>query len=190
MFRQWKVGNNMKGSEPSEVRNLDIYGHEALPWREPRDAIAGSFGPNAPNEQYSAATLGTVRPDGRPHAALVGAIWVDDTMYFVSGPGTRKSRNLNANPNCTFALQLNGIDVVLEGVASRVTDADTLDRLATSYRVNGWPAEFDGDTITAPYSAPSAGPPPWYLYRFTVHTAFGVGGETGGATRWRFEMES
>lgn len=26
------------------------------------------------------------------------------------------------------------------------------------------------DAVTAPYSAPSAGPPPWHLYRFTFHT--------------------
>ena len=180
----------MNRSEPIEVRNLDIYGHQALPWRQARDAIAGSFGPNAPSEQYSAATLGTVRPDGRPHAALVGAIWVDDTLYFVSGPGTRKSRNLDANPNCTFALQASGMDVVLEGVASRVTDAETLERLAASYRVNGWPVKVDGDAFTAEYSAPSAGHPPWYLYRLTIQTAFGVGGEPAGATRWRFVMDS
>jgi hypothetical protein len=41
---------------------------------------------------------------------------------------------------------------------------------------------------TAPFSAPSAGPPPWHLYRFKLHTAFGVAtAEPYGATRWRFE---
>ena len=45
----------------------------------------------------------------------------------------------------------------------------------------------EGDAFTAPYSAPSAGPPPWHLYRFTFHTAVGVAGEEPhGATRWRF----
>jgi choline dehydrogenase len=43
------------------------------------------------------------------------------------------------------------------------------------------------DAITAPYSAQSAGPPPWYLYRFTPRTAFGVGLRAPhGASRWRF----
>ncbi len=47
---------------------------------------------------------------------------------------------------------------------------------------------WEGDAFTAPYSAPSAGPPPWHLYRFTFHTAFGVAGEEPyGATRWRFD---
>ena len=41
--------------------------------------------------------------------------------------------------------------------------------------------------LSAPFSAPSAGPPPWYLYRLTLHTAFGVASaEPHGATRWRF----
>ena len=52
----------------------------------------------------------------------------------------------------------------------------------------GWPAEVDGDAFTAPFSAPSAGPPPWHLYRFTFDTAFGVAtAEPYGATRWRFD---
>ena len=51
----------------------------------------------------------------------------------------------------------------------------------------GWPVEVAGDAFTAPFSAPSAGPPPWQLDRFTFHTAFGVAtAEPYGATRWRF----
>lgn len=42
-------------------------------------------------------------------------------------------------------------------------------------------------TFTAPFSAPSAGPPPWHAYRFIFHTAVGVAtAEPNGATRWRF----
>jgi hypothetical protein len=45
----------------------------------------------------------------------------------------------------------------------------------------------DGDAFTAPYSAPSAGPPPWRLFRLEAHTVFGVAtAEPHGATRWRF----
>lgn len=80
-----------------------------------------------------------------------------------------------------------GIDLVLEGEASRVTDGPTLEALAAKYRDGGWPVEVEGDAFTAPYSAPSAGPPPWDLYRFTIRTAFGVTtAEPFGATRWRF----
>jgi hypothetical protein len=82
---------------------------------------------------------------------------------------------------------LEGIDLVLEGEASRVTDQATLAQVAARYRAGGWPAKVEGDAFTVPYSAPSAGPPLWHLYRFTFHTAFGVASaEPFGATRWRF----
>jgi hypothetical protein len=55
----------------------------------------------------------------------------------------------------------------------------TLERLAAVYRTGGWPASVEGDGLTAPYSAPSAGPAPWHLYRLRLHTAVGVA--TGGA---------
>jgi hypothetical protein len=167
--------------EPTEVTNLDRYGSSALAWSRARDALAAP----AHTDRFF---LGTVGSDGRPHAAGVGALWSDGDFYVVSGPGTRKSRNLASNPACTISGALRGIDLVFEGEAARVTDGPTLERLAALYRAQGWPAEVEGDAFTAPYSAPSAGPPPWHLYRFTFHTAFGVAGEEpNGATRWRFD---
>jgi hypothetical protein len=168
--------------EPSETTNLDIYGSAALPWSRARDALAADAqGPDTPR------FLGTVRPDGRPHAAGIGAIWHEEAVYFVSGPNTRKSRNLAANPACTLAWRLKGLDLVLEGEAVRVTDAATLETVAAAYRDLGWPAQVEGDAFTAPYSAPSAGRPPWHVYRLELRTAFGVASaEPHGATRWRF----
>ena len=172
---------------PVEVTNLDRYGSPALPWSRPRDLLAaGPPQPEVPGGEYF-VVLGTCRPDGRPHAAGIGALWLDGDLYFTSGPGTRKARNLATNPACTLAIKLEGIDLVVEGVAARVTDRPTLEQVAALYRAGGWPAEVEGDAFTAPYSAPSAGPPPWHLYRFTIHTAFGVAtAEPYGATRWRF----
>jgi hypothetical protein len=172
----------MTDREPIQVTNLDRYGYPALPWSRPHDQLAVEQAQRDP--PY---VLGTTRQDGRPHAAVVGAVWYDGDLYFTSGPGTRKSRNLAANPACTVAVRLKDIDVVLEGTATRVTDRATLEELARRYREGGWPAEVEGDAFTAPYSAPSAGPPPWRLYRFTFDTAFGVAtAEPYGATRWRF----
>jgi hypothetical protein len=63
----------------------------------------------------------------------------------------------------------------------------TLELLAGIYASQGWPAAVSGGAITAPYSAPSAGPPPWDLYAVTPATAFGAAtAEPYGATRWRF----
>ena len=162
--------------------NLDIYGSEPIPWTRAREALAGSRGPGA------AFFLGTVGPDALPHAAGIGAVWADGTLWFVTGPRTRKARNLAANPACTISCRLPGIDVVLEGRAERAVDVSTIERLAALYREAGWPAEAEGDELTAPYSAPSAGPPPWHLYRVMLRTAFGVAtAEPYGASRWRFD---
>src|SRR4051812_23563147 len=172
----------MPNREPIDTKNLDTYGHAPLEWSRIRDALAAS--PAGPGRPYF---LGTVRPDGRPHSAGIGAVWHDGDMYIVSGPNTRKSRNLAANPACTISVRLKGLDLVLEGEAGRVTDPATLERLAAVYREGGWPAQVDGDAFTAPHSAPSAGPPPWYLYRVVINTAFGLASEEPhGATRWRF----
>jgi hypothetical protein len=174
----------MSDREPVEVTNLDRYGSPPLPWSRPRDLLAAGEPPSSPPRTFF---LGTSRPDGRPHAAGVGAVWSDGELYFTSGPGTQKSRNLAANPACTISVKLEGIDLVMEGKASRVTDRATLERLAGVFRAGGWPAEVDGDAFTAPFSAPSAGPPPWHLYRLELHTAVGVAAaEPYGATRWRF----
>ena len=83
------------------------------------------------------------------------------------------------------------MDLVFEGEARRVADTPTLKAIAALYREGGWPVQVDGDGFTAPYSAPSAGPPPWHLFRLTAHTVFGVAGaEPHGATRWRFSRAS
>jgi len=171
----------MPDRAPVETTNLDRYGHPALPWSRARDLLA------APPAGERRSYLATVRPDGRPHAAGVGALWHDGDIYVVSGPGTRKSRNLAENPAGTIAIGLPGIDLVLDGTAARVTDGATLEAVAALYRQGGWPAQIAGDAFTAPYNAPSAGPPPWHLYRFTFDAAVGVATvEPYGATRWRF----
>jgi hypothetical protein len=173
----------MTGREPVEVTNLDRYGNPVLLWSRADQALGGSM----PSPAVT-SFLGTVRPDGRPCSAGVGAVWLDGDMYFTSGPDARKARNLAVNPACTFSTRLEGIDIVAEGEAARVSDEDTLQRIAALYRRAGWPAEAVGDALTAPFNAPSAGPPPWHLYRMRISTVFGVATrEPHGATRWRFE---
>src|SRR5919198_1632248 len=110
--------------EPTETKNLDIYGHEPLPWGRARDALVSQ-----PASEGTPYFLGTVRPDGRPHSAGVCAVWHHGDIYVVSGPTTRKSRNLAANPACTISAHLSGMGVVLEGEAHRVIDPDTLEAL-------------------------------------------------------------
>jgi hypothetical protein len=171
----------MTEREPVETTNLDRYGNPALLWQRARDVLANP----ADTDRFFLSTVGA---DGRPYTAGIGALWSDGDFYVVSGPATRKSRNLAANAACTISAGLKAIDLVFEGEAARVTDGPALERMAGLYRAQGWPAEVEGEAFTAPYSAPSAGAPPWYLYRVTVHTVFGVAGEEpNGATRWRFD---
>src|SRR4030095_12731828 len=145
------------------------YGDAALSWSRAHDLLAGPV--TGPELTFF---LGTVRPDGHPHSAGIGALWFDGDFYITSSPAARKARNLAANPACTISVKLEGIDLIFEGEASRVTDQPTLEEAARLYRAGGWPAEVEDDALTAPFSAPSAEPPPWRLYRFTFHTAFGV----------------
>jgi hypothetical protein len=166
-----------------EQKNLaDLYGLDPIPWSRALEALETG------QQRNETSFLATTRPDGRPHLAGVGAVWDDGKVYFVSGPGTRKSRNVAQNPTCAIAMSLPGLDLVLEGAAERVTDDETLRRLAKRYAEGGWPATVEDGALTYEYSAPSAGPPPWYLYELAPKTVYGVlASEPGGATRWRFD---
>ena len=105
----------MPDREPVEVTNLDIYGSPPLPWSRPHDHLAA--GPPSADIPFF---LGTARPDGRPHSAGIGALWMDGDIYVVAGPGTRKARNLGGNPASTISVRLADIDLILEGEATRV----------------------------------------------------------------------
>lgn len=165
-----------------DQKNLaDLYGLDPIPWSRALEALEAA-------EQEARCFLATTRPDGRPHVAGVGAVWDQGRVYFVSGEGTRKSRNVAENAHCSVAMALTGIDLVIDGVAERVTDDETLQRLARRYADGGWPTRVEDDAFTYDYSAPSAGPPPWNLYAITPTTVYGVlTAEPGGATRWRFD---
>ena len=83
----------MTDRKPAQVANLDRYGNPELPWSRARDALAAAA--SGPDITWF---LGTSRPDGRPHAAGVGAMWDQGELYFTSGAKARKARNLAANP--------------------------------------------------------------------------------------------
>jgi len=165
-----------------QTKNLaDLYGLDPIPWSVALKALE--------SDSHDSPTrfLATTRPGGRPHVAGVGAIWDDGKVYIVSGPKTQKSRNLARDPHCAISMSLDGIDLVIEGAAARVTDDATLQRIAKRYGETGWPATVKDEAFTYEYSAPSAGPPPWYLYAITPKTVYGVlSTPPGGATRWRF----
>jgi hypothetical protein len=169
---------------PTETTNLDPGSQTALDWSRVRDQLTAPSPPDQPGG-YFPSYLGSVRPDGRPHATAVGIRWYDGDLYFLSGSGTRKSRNLAANPACTLAMRLpDGLDLVLEGEATPIEDPAILEPVGALIRQSGWPVELTGGGFTAPFGPQDGGPPPWPLYRFVFHTALAHG--EAGATRWRF----
>jgi hypothetical protein len=172
----------MATGQPIETKNLDRYGNEPLPWTRAQAAL------EATGKKNDTWFLGTTGTDGRPHAAGVGALWHHGGLYFTSGAVTRKSKNLAQNAAASVGISLDGIDLVFEGEVERVTEDAALEELAGRYREGGWPVTVQGDAFTAPFSAPSAGPPPWQAYRFRFAKVYGVASsEPFGATRWRFE---
>ncbi len=132
--------------------------------------------------------LCTVNEDGSPHITAVGALWLEGTFWFQTGTGTRKGRNVARDPRCSVALSILDADVAFEGKATRVVEPAALVRAAKAWADQGWPAEPDpsGTGITAPFNAPSQGPPPWHVYRIEPRSATVVlSAEPGGLTRFR-----
>ena len=111
-----------------ETKNLaELYDLPPIPWERAQKALESG------EPQKQTTFLATTRPDGRPHLTGVGALWDDGKAYVVSGPDTRKSQNLAENPNCAISMAYDGIDLVIEGTAERVTDDATLQRIAKRY---------------------------------------------------------
>lgn len=80
-----------------------------------------------------------------------------------------------------------GWDLVFEGSVVRVTDQDELQRVAEAFSDNGWAPEVRDGGLWAEFSAPSAGPPPWYAYRLVADVVYAFGtAPPYGATRWQF----
>jgi hypothetical protein len=134
--------------------------------------------------------LATVGPGGGPHIRPVLAVWVDGSMYSTTGPTTRKGRNLAADGRCSLTVRADILDIVLDGLATRVTDLDALETVAEAYRSKyGWPVTLQDGAFDAPYGAPTAGPPPYVAYRIRPGTVFAFGTDDTAAprsTRWRF----
>src|SRR6185312_6692519 len=167
-------------------RNLDGYGAPAIEWDRVKAVLDTQLtqAPGTGGPQRHTTWLTTMNPAGGPHMTAVGVVSHDGSWYFTSGPATRKSHNLARDPRCALGVATEPFDLVVEGTAERVTDAVELSAVAGAYNRSGWPAEVDGDTFTAQYSAPSAGPPPWHVYRVRPSTVFALGtSEPGGATR-------
>jgi general stress protein 26 len=79
----------------------------------------------------------TVRGDGRPHVTPLIGVYQDGAMHFCTGLQEQKARNLERRQQVALTTGNNswaqGLDVVVEGAATRVTAGDALQRLADAY---------------------------------------------------------
>ena len=88
--------------------------------------------------------LSTVRADGRPHVTPLPAIWDADRLHICTGDQEQKAKNLARRPACVLSTGTNrlhgGLDVVVEGVAVRITEQARLGELAAL-----WKSRLDWD---------------------------------------------
>jgi hypothetical protein len=175
-----------------DAKNLaDLYDLPLVDWSAITERLGQGFtqapGTGGPNRHT--CWLATIDADGSPHVTGIGAVWAHGAFWFETGRSTRKARNVARDPRCTLSVATREFDLVVEGDAHKVTDPSTVAAMAERWAVGGWPARVDdsGTALTAEFSAPSAGPPPWHVYRLTPRAATALSIiEPGGATRWTF----
>lgn len=133
--------------------------------------------------------LSTVRPDGRPHVTPLIAVWLDGALHFCTGAHERKARNIAANAHVTLTTGRNtmhedGLDLVLEGDAVRVTDTATLQRIAERYEQK-YGADWHFDVADQAFNGQEGNVA--LVFAVAPTTAFGFGkGTTFSQTRWQF----
>ena len=103
--------------------------------------------------------LTTVRVDGRPHSTPLAGVWHDDAFWFCTGSSEQKARNLEHRPDVLVAVgssDFDGVDVVVEGQARRITDDVRLRGVAERY--NGkYPPPFQFEVRDGAFHEPEGG---------------------------------
>jgi len=168
-----------------------LYGAEPMDWTRIAERLGQGVlqAPGTGGPGRHTCWLTTLNPDGSPHVTGVGGLPAGGMFWFETGDGTRKARNLARDPRCALSVAVEEFDLVVEGDAVKVDDPAVVAEMARRWSAEGWPVQVDetGVALTAAYSAQSAGPPPWYVYRLTPRAATAVETvEPGRATRWRF----
>ncbi len=178
--------------DPISKKNLDGYGAPIIPWERVYKRMQKGFtqAPKTGGPDRHTAWLATVRPDGKPHVMPIGVLFVDDAFCFNTGPKTRKARNIARNANSVVTIAADDFDIVVQGPAKRIVDPARLQRIADAFKKEGWEPTVVKGGLTAKYSAPSAGPPPWNVYEVKPETIFALATSAPyGATRWNFQTD-
>ena len=133
--------------------------------------------------------LCTVRRDGRPHVTPLLAIWALGAMWFTTGDNEQKAKNLSANQHCALTTgtdNLTGMDYVIEGTASLITDQATRQAVATAFeQAYGWQLTREDGTWYQLGDAVRTGSV--QLYRVQPDKAFAfANGSESSQTRYRW----
>lgn len=129
--------------------------------------------------------VSTVRPDGRPHAVPTWGAWLEGRLWFEGGLGTRRARNLAADPNAVVSINVSDdAALIVEGrVELRIDPEPSLAaRLVEAYgkyRATRWRYEAD----PANWATGSGGG----LWALRPVVVLGWSRFPDDATRWRFE---
>jgi hypothetical protein len=175
-----------------DTKNLaELYRSPVIDWARVEGRLSRGLeqAPGTSGPGRHTCWLATINEDGTPHLTGVGALWVDGAFYFETAMTSRKGRNLTRDPRCSMSVATDEFDLVADGLASVVDDPAVVAEMAGRWAAEGWPARVDatGLALTAEFSAPSAGSPPWHVYRMVLRQATAVlTVQPGGATRWRF----
>lgn len=137
----------------------------------------------------------TVRADGRPHAVPLVGVWHDGAFAFCTGAEEQKQRNLDVNAQVAVTTGSTGAhgwdsgkDVVVEGTAERVTDADTLQTLAGAWFAkygDDWKFEVRGEEFVQVGDAAAGTEGGARVYRVVPVKVLAFG-DPHGQTRYRF----
>jgi len=124
--------------------------------------------------------ISTVRRDSRPHVTPLVAVWDDGVLHFCTGPEEQKAANIEANPRVALTTGSNswqeGLDVVVEGEAERVTDEARLSKLAHAWR-GKWDGSWEFEPIADGFRHTGGdGIAHVFAVRPTKVLAFGKGG--------------
>lgn len=168
------------------AHNLDGYGTTPIAWERVTRQI-GTEVPQVPGQGgpgRHTAWLTTLNADGSPHVRPLGIVPLDGAWYFNSGAETVKTKNLQRRRRCVLSMATEPFDLVVEGDAVRVTQSRELASVAAVFGKD-WPCTVDGDALTAEFSAPSAGKPPYFVFRLDAERVYAFGAqEPYGATRF------
>lgn len=133
--------------------------------------------------------ISTVRPDGRPHVTPLMTVVRSEVVYFCTGPEERKGRNLAANPEVVLTTGVNvatdGLDIVVEGAAERITDTMLLADLAEAWVEKygeGWRFGVSEDGFRHAEGNGLA-----WVFGVRPRAVFGFGKAPYSQTRWTFD---